>query len=306
MQLREIKNEAIHWIDIVDPSPEDLKILSEKYNLHIDYIHSCMDPTHLPKYENTDNAKFLILRAYDNEAKQKSDSVQGLTRKLAIYFTDKLLFTVHRKEQKYVHQVFSYWENRLDKATIAQLVTELVAAVVKSYEPEVLEIYQKFEVLESQVFVNERQTKLLSSYLIKRRSSIMNRMLRLTAIAACEAMDDPDQKISLKLVNESIQKLLFQLDEVQSKVLDLVNLQISLASQRTNEASQKTNEVMRMLTIFSVFFMPLNLISSIYGMNFDYMPELKWALGYPYALSLMLTVSTVILTWFYKKGWLKD
>jgi magnesium transporter len=76
-----------------------------------------------------------------------------------------------------------------------------------------------------------------------------------------------------------------------------MNLSLSMASNRTND-------VMRVLTIFSMFLLPLNVVTGIYGMNFELMPELKNPLGYPMALGLMLLLEIVIFVWFRKRGWL--
>jgi magnesium transporter len=61
---------------------------------------------------------------------------------------------------------------------------------------------------------------------------------------------------------------------------------------------------MRVLTVFSAFFLPLTFIVGIYGMNFHYMPELNWHLGYPFALVMMVVVVIIIFVWFRKKKWL--
>ena len=68
--------------------------------------------------------------------------------------------------------------------------------------------------------------------------------------------------------------------------------------------AQRTNEVMRMLTIFSAFFLPLTFIAGIYGMNFKFMPELGWKAGYPAVLFLMVVVAGGIYVWFRRKGWI--
>ncbi len=68
--------------------------------------------------------------------------------------------------------------------------------------------------------------------------------------------------------------------------------------------SYKLNEVMKVLTIISTLFMPLTFIAGIYGMNFEYMPELKWQYGYYAVWVLMLTMAMVMLRFFRSKKWI--
>jgi magnesium transporter len=89
-------------------------------------------------------------------------------------------------------------------------------------------------------------------------------------------------------------KLTTQYDQIMEDASNLVNTYIAISS-------QKTNEVMKILTIFSVFFMPLTFIVGIYGMNFEFMPELRSKWGYPAVLLLMIMVTLVIYYWFRRK-----
>jgi Mg2+ and Co2+ transporters len=68
--------------------------------------------------------------------------------------------------------------------------------------------------------------------------------------------------------------------------------------------SFKMNEVMKVLTIIATIFIPLTFIAGIYGMNFTYMPELDWEIGYPATLLLMLCLSLLMLGYFRKKRWI--
>jgi magnesium transporter len=86
-------------------------------------------------------------------------------------------------------------------------------------------------------------------------------------------------------------------DDLHENIHQLLNIYISLAS-------QKTNEVMRILTVFSAFFLPLTFIAGVYGMNFHWMPELHQKYGYPAVIILMALVTLIIFQWFKRKNWL--
>ena len=64
------------------------------------------------------------------------------------------------------------------------------------------------------------------------------------------------------------------------------------------------NQVVQTLTVISTIFIPLTFVVGIYGMNFDYIPELKWKFGFYATLILMLLISILMLCWFKKKRWL--
>jgi magnesium transporter len=66
-------------------------------------------------------------------------------------------------------------------------------------------------------------------------------------------------------------------------------------------SDQKNNEVVRLLTIFSAFFLPLTFIAGVYGMNFDFMPELKWRYGYLFSILFMFLIVLIIYIWFRRK-----
>jgi magnesium transporter len=98
-------------------------------------------------------------------------------------------------------------------------------------------------------------------------------------------------------VEENAQSYHFHADELLEEANNLLGIQLSMASHRTNE-------VMRVLTVFSAFFLPLTFIVGVYGMNFSFMPELEKHWGYPAVLLVMLAVSAIIFIWFRRRGWL--
>jgi magnesium transporter len=91
----------------------------------------------------------------------------------------------------------------------------------------------------------------------------------------------------------------FLTDELLENIKNLINLQLSLAT-------HQTSEVVRVLTLFSVFFMPISFVAAFYGMNFQHMPELSSKYGYPIIIGLMITIVCILFLWFKKRNWIKS
>jgi magnesium transporter len=70
--------------------------------------------------------------------------------------------------------------------------------------------------------------------------------------------------------------------------------------------NMKLGETSKVLTIIATLFMPLSFIAGVYGMNFRFMPELDWPLGYAWALGLMGLTATGLVIYFWRKGWMRD
>lgn len=101
----------------------------------------------------------------------------------------------------------------------------------------------------------------------------------------------PTQKMHLEDTKDTLTDAILHYDEIVENAQNLLNTYLSINS-------QKNNDVMRLLTIFSVFFLPLTFIAGIYGMNFVNMPELKTDNGYFAILGVMVLIAILIFIWF--------
>src|SRR5690606_29200245 len=86
------------WIDVIGPDRDELLALAREHELPRMAVEDCLDPEHLPKLERFGETTFLILRARDHSAPEETGTIQQLTRKVAIFFRDGLLITVHRTD----------------------------------------------------------------------------------------------------------------------------------------------------------------------------------------------------------------
>lgn len=312
MNIRSIalKGGVFHWLDITNPESAELAKIGKKYGIPKRSIDDCLDPQHLPKIERIKELTFIVTRYYDQNCAEDADSVQELTRKIAIFLGSDFLITVHRRDQPFIAQLRDKWGAQLEISSDAlqKILNDLLLEVVSTYEKPLEDATDRLDELETQVFKDDNLKFIIEEgYYLKRKASVIKRMLKLTLEVTARLVSNSELfSATFQQLKSATDSTFFFADELQENVTGLLNLQISMSSHRTNEASLRANDVMRVLTLFSVFFLPLNFMAGIYGMNFEHMPELKWQYGYPLTLLGMLLISTAIFYWFWRKGWLRS
>ncbi|MFT5914751.1 MAG: magnesium transporter [Flammeovirgaceae bacterium] len=290
------------WIDVTLPSAEDYEELTEKYDLHPAAVKDCLSPYHLPKCELIDQTLFVILRIRDAQAKREADDLRSLTNKIAIFSSDNYIITIHRKPEKFLMDLGKEWGNyqNIEDATRNHLFNSISDAVIKTFEEGLYKDDLEMDEHERRIFDKAKNSEKLiqNLYIIKRRASVFKRMMLLTkdVFNKFKRYDTSNSPFTTDLI-ESSESLYFMADAIHENVNNLLNLHISLASHRTNE-------VMGVLTIFSVFFLPLTFIVGLYGMNFDYMPELHHEMSYPVVVGIMLLIVILTYIWFKRKNWI--
>ena len=290
------------WLDVVQPTTEELERLAETHGLHATAVKDCLDPEHLPKFERYGELTFIIMRAFDEVSDPKAETIQQITRKIAVFFTDKYFITIHRVDQAFFARLREEHIQRAKgrEVRLSYVLTDLVNAVVSTYEKPLEEAEHTIEQFEDSLFDSKRDNPPLQQiHVLKRRVNLMKRLLWQT-MGVIHKMKPPFERNAplFQDASENAESYHFYADELLEEVNNLLSIHLSMAS-------HKTNEVMRVLTVFSAFFLPLTFIVGIYGMNFEIMPELKSRFGYPAVMLLMLGVSTVIFVWFRRRGWLR-
>lgn len=292
------------WIDCETPSQEDLLKLSEEYSIPFQVLSSCLDPEHLPKSEFLDKILFVILRHQDPQTKTSATTMQELTTKLIFFMGKDFVLTIHRVPLPCITEKIR--NSQFEKMSQVALVKNLFLQTIKSFDAPLDELDSKTDVIEQRVFTLKRRSILREGYVVKRKISSYRKIFKFTSDILNKIPTEVNlTSRDLSQVRDPLEKHMFYADEIQEEISGLLNLHLSLMSQKTNEASYRTNEVMRVLTVFSIFFLPLNFIAGVYGMNFENMPELKEPHGYYMTLAVMTLVVIGITLWIYKKGWLK-
>ena len=296
------------WVDVVDPTRAELADVARRYNLHPTSVEDSLEPEHLPKYERIGSTTFIIVRAIDTDAPGHCSTLHELTRKVAIFYGTDFLITIHRTEQPFLTEIIEEYRSTAPppgveerrKGFLPRLLIYIVNGAIATYQKPLEDAEAAIDMFEATVFGEHEFAGLLRRiYLVKRRVTLMRRMLSHTLDAVKKLVPGSEPTAPLyQDLRENAESMHFYADELLEDVNNLLSIQLALASHRTNE-------VVRVLTVFSVFFLPLTFIVGIYGMNFQYMPELRERWGYPAVLAAMGFVTLVIFLWFRRRGWLR-
>jgi magnesium transporter len=291
-----LSHTAFTWVELIEPKTDELQSIAEKYLLHPAAVADSTQPEHLPKFEIIDDEHyFIICRMFEEECTAEADNLVQLSRKLAIFIGPGYLITICRKSFAQMEHVKAKYANETNAMNVAM---KLVKATLQTYEEPINKLDYEIDFFESRIFLKKRIPDLLKKlYFIKRRIYVFRKLFNLTK----EIIDRSGQVAKRSPIQQDLRDNYIKYDtlveELHDSINSLMNIYISLSSQRTNE-------VMRVLTVFSAFFLPLTFIVGVYGMNFRYMPELEQPYGYWAIWGVMLTTTVFIFRWFKVKGWL--
>jgi magnesium transporter len=286
------------WIDVMDPTEKELQDLGKQYGLLPASINDCLQPEHLPKYERLKNYTFVIIRVYTGDPSAEADTVKELSNKISIFITEQYIITVHRCKWPALQQVNEEYVQPGECPNTTRVLGEIVKAGLKSFDLPAETLTRTLEYYESHIFFKHHKAAILKGlYFLKRKTDVLRRLL----LSLYDLIDNIDPPHSRDAYTRDIRDLYVKqhtiFDSLSENTNHLLNIYFNISSQRTNET-------IRILTIFSVFFMPLTFIVGVYGMNFDVMPEIKWKYGYPVVMAFMAIVVICIYVWFKRKKWL--
>jgi magnesium transporter len=299
MKIREftLTESKIKWIDIENPAQTDLIEFCKTHELSQSSIQDCLEPDHLPKYEELSPLNFILTRALHLE-NEHSHTIQEISTKVAIFINGELIITIHRLPHSFLEDIIHQYVNPKKINSTHELATKIIKGVLRTYEKFQNKLAAEIDAIEDLIFLKKTKHSFTEElYYLKRQSTIGKKQLLLTREVLTGMQSHHKLSPDLRDVIDLHGKLEMFYDQLIDDVSNLLTIYLSVAS-------QKTNDVMKVLTVFSVFFMPLTFIVGVYGMNFEFMPELSQKYGYVGVWIAMISVSIVVGVWFKRKNWL--
>jgi len=289
------------WIDIIAPDRPTLHSLTQELGLPPSTTEDCLDPRCLPKYERHGTVAFIILRAHVDPVPESAASSAELTQPLMIFTGPGFLVTVHRWDHSALARLRRDYED--NGPTLEHPAFAVLEAVIQetmlTYQAPLDRLAADLERVEDSLLGPRLTEKALEAVFVRKRraSALAWMLLRIREVLLRVHAPTESTLPALQALREDADALHFRARELVEYTDNLMNLQIGIASHRTNE-------VMRVLTVMSVVFMPLTFIVGLYGMNFD-APEFHWRHGYLMVWLILVGLFIGVVRWFRRRGWLR-
>ena len=287
------------WVDLYQyPSEQEYDLLVNRFELDAGAVEEAQRDRHPPSFEAFNDYIYLLLKPLDAQ----SDSLDFSTLQLAMFAGERLLITRHSKPSPYLQKLQERVRNNPGEDTPLSIMTAMGHRVADRYGRVLLDLEQRLDVIEDELFETsgDQLMKELVGYNtgLRKMSRILNyyvdvygQLRRKLHKSGNEYADDFDDIFAVTERFASLSNL------YQNVINDLIEAYISLNGHHLNQ-------IMKVLTIVTVIFVPLTLLVGIYGMNFENMPELKSHYGYFILLSIMGAIAFILLYLFRKVRWL--
>jgi magnesium transporter len=293
------------WVSLENPDENELlAVLNDQFHFHPLAIEDCQSSGYqTPKVD--DFGEYIFIIAYALQPLQESETHELDTLELDIFLGENYVVTNHRCPQMPpVDQVRSRLlrDERLHLNGSDFLCHAILDTLVDDYLPIFDKMYEEVDILEDLVLSDpnpktlERLLDLKHSILSLRRilspqREVINRLSRDEF-----PMIDRQSRIYFRDIYDHLVRLHENSDSIRDIVTGALDIYLSSTSNRLNQ-------IMKALTIVSTIFLPLSFVAGVYGMNFKYMPELNWPLGYPLVWLAFIIIMVVMLIYFKRQKW---
>lgn len=294
--------EAHVWVDLSGAMDEDaLRVVQEIFRFHPLAVEDCFGEREHPKIEGYDGYVYLITHGMGAGATaEESDTVE-----LDVFLGQKFLVTYHAKPSRSVSAVVEIVRRGGDLLRRAPVLVlhAMLERQVENMEPAVEAIEERLAEIEERVFSRPSNSDLATMLALRRNILQLRRwMLKQRDVMLGLSRNEfnivaSQDAILFRDIYDHFVRFTDLLEHYREITTSIQEASLSIANARLNEH-------MRFLTLFTAVLMPLTVITGIYGMNFQYMPELRAWWGYPTVLAAMLVTSGAILFFFWRKGWL--
>ncbi|MDH3890219.1 MAG: magnesium/cobalt transporter CorA [candidate division Zixibacteria bacterium] len=295
------QDNALLWIDMCKPTDEESFVLTNDFQFHPLAIEDVIAEKPRTKIDDYDRYLFLVFQAVDYVGRQEGLKLSEID----LFLSGNSLVTVHYDE----HRIFDYLyarterDERLMMRGIDFLFHAVIDTIVDNYNSTLDILEYEIDQVEEDVLAEPDQDTVKSIFTLRR--DILQ--LKRTVLPQKEVISQLSRQ-HYKLVSEKaalyfsdIHDHLVRISDVADSHRETLNSSLEVYY---SSVSTKTNQIIKVLTMFTVLFIPPTFLVGLWGMNFEFMPEHEWKYGYYMSLVLMAAIVLGLIVFFRKKKWL--
>ncbi|MCC5473654.1 magnesium and cobalt transport protein CorA [Streptomyces barringtoniae] len=313
-ELRE-QSSGMAWIGLARPTGADLHSLAAEFGLHPLAVEDAMEAHQRPKLERYGQTLFVVLRAARYlDAPEEVDFGE-----LHVFVGPDFVITLRHGAAPDLSAVRRRMEDSPDLLKLGPeaVLYAILDAVVDGYAPVVSGVQNDIDEIETEVFRGDpevsRRIYELSREMVEFQRATRPLVGMLHGLMAGFAKYETDEELQryLRDVADHVTHISERVDGFRQALSEILTVNATLVTQQQNaemralaEAGFEQNEEVKKISSWAAILFAPTLVGTIYGMNFDHMPELHWLFGYPFAIGLMGVVCLTLYVVFKKRDWL--
>ena len=312
--LHETTN-GVAWIGLYRPSETELHSLAREFDLHELAVEDAISAHQRPKLERYDDVLFIVLRAA-NYLDVPEEVTFG---EVHVFVGPNFVITVRHSESPDLSQVRNRMEHDPDLLALGpqSILYAIIDAIVDGYAPVVAGLANDIDEIETQVFDGDanvsRRIYELSTEVIdfERATHPLSDVVGMLERGSEKYGVTQELQRNLRDVADHLTQVNERVDDFRRMLRDILTVNATLVSERQNarmtslaETTFRQGEEVKKISSWAAILFTPTLIAGIYGMNFEVMPELRWAWGYPMAIGLMLVLGIALYVIFKRRHWL--
>jgi magnesium transporter len=296
---------GIAWIGLYRPTADEFSTVAQEFGLHELAVEDAVHAHQRSKLERYGNILFCVLRParYDDA----TETVEF--GEIHIFVGPEFVITIRHSETPDLAKVRRALEARphlLCRGPVA-ILHAIMDRVVDDYSPVVAGIENDVDEIEDEVFDGNANAS-RRIYELAREVNVFQRATKPLLPMLARLMDEPrvdeEERRYLRDVHDHALRVHEQVDAFRELLQNILNVNLTLETKALSEVSNAQNEEVKRISAWAAILFAPTLVGTIYGMNFDHMPELHWYLGYPFALALMAGVCLSLYLMFKRRNWI--
>lgn len=297
------ENFTVTWLNIAGlHQVELLEEAGECFDIHPLVLEDILNTSERPKLEDHQRYLFLLLKRFH----LIPQTAEVEAEQVALILGHNYLLSFEEKENevfKPIRKQLRIGKNRLRSSKADYLAYSLIDTTVDQYFAVLEKLGEEIEVLEVEVVERPEKETLEKIHRLKRKLLQVRKSIWALreVLSSLERVGSPlmerETLLYLRDVYDHTIEIIDTVETYREMISGMLDVYLSSLSNRLNE-------VMKVLTIIATIFMPLTFIAGVYGMNFEYMPELQWKWAYPLVLTMMIATGFSMYYYFKRRGWL--